>query len=602
MISSSNISNPNLVSQIASLKHLNDDQLKNYINDKSNPLSPYALSTLQSKTIARKKFGTPEEPKQTVADQVEAEADAPLVIAGLQGQQPPPQQVASLPQAPQGMAGGGMVAFDEGGVASLPIREDMYNEDSFAHGGIVGYASKGSVEYQGLTQESFDKLSPEQQQLYTDAYRNNQIMGNAGKALLTPANIVGGLESNVLRGVNNLITPIGKAVGITHPLTKDMPYYSFSEMVPDMGTYPRVPKELRDLLPAGTKATDKPAVAAAPTSPTGKPPETKAPASKDAAAEKKPVPPGGVANLLRPQATGISPYTVEEYTPEAIKSPNAFDRAKYNEERKQAMIDAGVDPEFYGKQVAKNEEDRQKLKDERTDAGWTAALRAGLGMMGGKSQNPWTNIAEGATAGLTQYGADIKDIKSEEKALRAADDKLAEAQYLQGRGDAEGALKAMKEREALIASVDAMNVQARNVSKTAYIGDKNKASAAVFSAEQAANEGRLDRASREAVAAASAKTQLAVSNMDPAEVRTAAAYAKSKGVTLDQALMDLKLGPAELRLRESVTKSLLTSNPLLADDPVNLAKQVDAYITAISNKEPTAVTAALNKYPPKPRQ
>lgn len=171
MISSSNISNPNLVSQIASLTHLNDDQLKNYISDKSNPLSPFALATLQSKTIARKKFGTPEEPKQTVADQVEAEADAPLPsqqgLAGLQPQgapmAPPPPQVASLPQAPQGMAGGGMVAFDEGGVASLPLRDDMYNEDSFAHGGIVGFANRGLVPdpYEGLTKEQYDALSPQ---------------------------------------------------------------------------------------------------------------------------------------------------------------------------------------------------------------------------------------------------------------------------------------------------------------------------------------------------------------------------------------------------------------------------------------------------------
>ena len=218
-------------------------------------------------------------------------------------------------------------------------------------------------------------------------------------------------------------------------------------------------------------------------SPTGAVPETKAPAAT-AAPRANPAPTGGVANLLRPQATGLSPYTVEKATIEDIKSPAAFDRTAYNAEREQAMIDAGVDPEFYKKQVAKNEKEREALKGERTDAGWTAALRAGLGMMGGKSQNPWTNIAEGATAGLAQYGTDIKDIKSDEKLLRAADDKLAEAQYLQGRGDAEGALKAMKEREALIASVGAMNVQARNVNETAFAGDKNRMRSDVFKTEQ----------------------------------------------------------------------------------------------------------------------
>jgi hypothetical protein len=175
------ISSPNLVSQIASLTHLNDDQLKSYISDKSNPLSPFALATLQSKTIARKKFSAPEAPKQTVADQVEAEADAPLGLAGLQAQQPqmPPQGApAPMPMqqpqapAPQGMAGGGMVAFDEGGVASLPLRDDMYNEDSFAHGGIVNFVSRGLVPdpYEGLTKEQYDALSP--QDKYAVASRN----------------------------------------------------------------------------------------------------------------------------------------------------------------------------------------------------------------------------------------------------------------------------------------------------------------------------------------------------------------------------------------------------------------------------------------------
>lgn len=464
------ISNPNLVSQIAKLPHLSDEQLKSYINDKSNPLSPFALATLQSKAIARKKFGTPEVPKQTVADQVEAEADAPLGIAGLQGQQPAPAQQMPPPPipmqqpqapAPQGMAGGGMVAFDEGGVASLPLRDDMYNEDSFAHGGIVGFDGGGSI---------YSRMYGQEPDQFGNIIVNGELvnirdlpMSNLG-TIGQPAKASKSKSLTSIPTLSDVLgsTPHGTATEIKQTQLHDPANWG---------------------IPPSVAPVDQPLVNWQQT-PTGKPPKTKAPASKDVIAEKKPVPPGGVANLLRPQATGLSPYTVEEYIPEAIKSPDAFDRAKYNEERKQAMIDAGVDPKFYDKQVAKNEKERQKLKDERTDAGWTAALRAGLGMMGGKSQNPWTNIAEGATAGLTQYGADIKDIKSEEKALRAADDKLAEAQYLQGRGDAEGALKAMKEREALIASVDAMNVQARNVSKTAYVGDKNKMRSDVFKNEQ----------------------------------------------------------------------------------------------------------------------
>jgi hypothetical protein len=488
----------NLISQIAKLPHLSDDQLKAYISDKGNPLSPFALATLQSKAIARKKFGAPEAPKQTVADQVEAEADAPLGagIAGLQpqgapAQMPPPQGAPMAPPPmpmqqppmPQGMAGGGMVAFDEGGVASLPLRDDMFNEDSYAKGGIVGgvqhFANKGSVDYYGLTQEKFDALPPEQQQQYFESYYGGAGLKNAGKALYSiPAGIA---ESFVGVGtdINNLMLPVGKALGLTHPTAKPL---SQPDYIPEMQSFPRSKEEFRAGLPPATaKATAKPAVRpVAPTSELAK--------EKPAAVDTPKVDPAKSVNpmkeLLAAQASSASPYTIDKAVIEKIKSPAAFDRTAYNQERRQAMIDAGVDPEFYDKQTAKNETQREALKGERTDAGWTAALRAGLGMMGGTSQNPWTNIAEGATAGLTQYGTDIKDIKSEEKLLRAADDKLAEAQYLQGRGDAEGALKAMKDRETLIASVDAMNVQAANVNETAFAGDKNKMRGDVFKNEQ----------------------------------------------------------------------------------------------------------------------
>jgi hypothetical protein len=483
----------NLISQIAKLPHLSDDQLKSYISDKGNPLSPFALATLQSKAIARKKFGTPEAPKQTVADQVEAEADAPLGagIAGLQPQgapaqmpppqgapMPPPPMPMQQPPMPQGMAGGGMVAFDEGGVASLPLSDDMYSEDSFAHGGIVGYASRGSVEAEEEAK----------------ADRRALIRGTSalGDVIQLPA---AGLMNLGSIGLENVVNIGGRLV---NAVTGE-PVLPTDYEGPRWSNTPFTDKFLGDDGRSGPSPTGSVANASAQT---GNVPNNGfaerqkeyfknykgSYASPDAAVDTPKVDPAKSVNpmkeLLAAQASSASPYTIEKADIEKIKVPTAFDRTAYNQERRQAMIDAGVDPEFYDKQTAKNETQREALKGERTDAGWSAALRAGLGMMGGKSQNPWANISEGATAGLAQYGTDIKDIKSDEKLLRAADDKLAEAQYLQGRGDAEGALKAMKDRETLIASVDAMNVQARNVNETAFAGDTNKMRGDVFKNEQ----------------------------------------------------------------------------------------------------------------------
>jgi hypothetical protein len=115
-----------------------------------------------------------------------------------------------------------------------------------------------------------------------------------------------------------------------------------------------------------------------------------------------------------------------------------------------AMQQYGVDPEFYAKQSKKLLEERDALKGEKSDAGWMALLRAGLGMAAGTSPFALKNISEGAIQGVTQYGADVKDIRTQDRLLKQADMKLSEAQNAQNRGDAQGALKAMEERKNLL--------------------------------------------------------------------------------------------------------------------------------------------------------
>jgi hypothetical protein len=110
----------------------------------------------------------------------------------------------------------------------------------------------------------------------------------------------------------------------------------------------------------------------------------------------------------------------------------------------------GVDPEFYAKQARRLQEERDELKSDKSQAGFMALTRAGLGMAAGTSPFALKNISEGAIQGITQYGADMKDIKAQDRLLKQADMKLAEAQNAQNRGDAQGALKIMDERKNLL--------------------------------------------------------------------------------------------------------------------------------------------------------
>jgi hypothetical protein len=82
-------------------------------------------------------------PTKTVAEQVNnklAAATQPQGIAGLTNQAPPTEAGINTPPAepaPQSM---------DGGVASLPVDEGMYNEQNYVGGGIVSFAKAGRVE------------------------------------------------------------------------------------------------------------------------------------------------------------------------------------------------------------------------------------------------------------------------------------------------------------------------------------------------------------------------------------------------------------------------------------------------------------------------
>jgi hypothetical protein len=163
------------------------------------------------------------------------------------------------------------------------------------------------------------------------------------------------------------------------------------------------------------------------------------------------LPTGDMYNEQNFETGGIVAFakggTADEYGIEMPVVP-AWDDLKM--EQFNAMQQYGVDPEFYAKQSKKLLEERDALKGEKSDAGWMALLRAGLGMAAGTSPFALKNISEGAIQGITQYGADVKDIKSQDRLLKQADMKLSEAQNAQNRGDAQGALKAMEERKNLL--------------------------------------------------------------------------------------------------------------------------------------------------------
>ena len=317
----------------------------------------------------------------------------------------------------------------QGGLAELDVG-DMYNENNYANGGIVAFADRGYVDADRYINPALTDLPevPEDQLSYFDRVKRRYAKMKAKEAQDIKAQ-----SEKEISGIKNIF-------GIK-------------------GGFEYGPKDSAYLPQVQANA-----------------------ALNNPAADNK----VKMSDLPTPSknATGSSLPTLN--VPEALTIDKAM------QDRKRAMELAGVPTDFYSSEVERNKADREALKDEKEKAKYFALAKAGFKMASqrpqfGKAQSTFADIAEGAEAGLEQYGKDTKDIKAEDRLLKQADRKLAEAQYLQQRGDAEGAMKKISEREALIQDYD----------KLKYSGAVQLKAASMSAGKQSDYEAYISRAEKD---------------------------------------------------------------------------------------------------------
>jgi hypothetical protein len=284
------------------------------------------------------------------------------------------------------------------GVADLPVADDMYQDQNFAGGGIVAFADGG------MLKKARDYLLPPSP---------TTMRGLQGKTRLSPfMGGMGDMDAYQYADPNYL-------------LKKREMLYRQLEM----------PGADKNAIYAEINALDQQTARPA----GGYTPQEK-PALTDVELQAK-----NVLAQTQPPPPVVNPYAIDTSIPRPLSVEEAMKREQ------EAMRLAGVDPEFYKKQSDELLAQREALKADRSEAGNLALIKAGLATMGGTSPFALVNLGKGAEAGIEQYGKDIKDIRAENRLLKQADMKLKEAQNAQQRGDAQGALKAIQEREKLIA-------------------------------------------------------------------------------------------------------------------------------------------------------
>ena len=412
------------------LRGVADEALIGYVQNPQGEVPSFlALSELQRRKDARAKYQAEQAPESSVAEDITQEA------------MPNQGGLAMLAGQPQ-------IQMADQGLAGLPVDDDMYQEDSFANGGIVAFQGGG------ILKKARDYLLPPSPTTMRDLQSKTRLSPFMGG--------MGDIEAYQYADPNYLLK---KREMLYRQL--DMPGADKNAIYAEINAL-----DQQTARPAGGYVpTEKAAMTDA---------EVQA---KNVLAQTPPPPP--VVNPYAMDTSIARPLSVEE----AMKRQN------------EAMALAGVDPDFFKKQAAELLEQREALKAERSEAGNLALIRAGLATMGGTSPFALVNLGKGAEAGVEQYTQDTRNIRAENRLLKQADLKLKEAQNAQQRGDAQGALKAIQDREKIISDLQERRITTAATLEAARIGAGVRAGTgqlpalynALNKAQQAGNQTLVDQ-------------------------------------------------------------------------------------------------------------
>jgi len=380
----------NIIKLQDQLRGVADNTLVGYVQNPTGQVPTYlALAELQRRKEMRTKYQANKPEEKTVAEDLVEEAQPEMAgVMGLPAGQPMQQAMQPPPEMP-------MEQMAQGGLAELDVG-DMYDENNYANGGIVAFQEGGTSRLGDWWRSRMNEYDLDRQISALMAEKNKYRYDYLGS-----------------------YTPEQRATAEARNLEID--------------------KQIADL-----KSKRNPV---ATTQPIQNTPVAPIPSTD------KTVPPNAVPEAFVPPISTTGKTSGVGLPKLDVPGELTIDKAM--EDRKRAMELAGVPADFYASQAEKLKADREALKEDKDKAKYFALAKAGFKMASqrpqyGKGQSALADIAEGAESGLDQYSRDVRDIKAEDRLLRQADQKLAEAQYLQQRGDAEGAMKKISEREALI--------------------------------------------------------------------------------------------------------------------------------------------------------
>lgn len=309
------------------------------------------------------------------------------------------------------------------GLSALPLPETMFNEESYANGGIVSFEEGGEVQrfnkggkpFVELTDAQILKLTPAQRTEYNNnmyaarqkgLFRGAKSLGasalDAGRFTYAAPLAVLDMGTNALGEVVNTVA--GREAIDTSPSALRQEgfapnYNAFAKANPK--TKPAAKPSLT------TPAINDPTYVIPPTDKTGDTP----------AGSRIPSAAGGIGALtFNPMADNSARF-------------NQFQRDEKTPEEQMAMMQ-GLIGEDTGRKdrAARLEKMEARTAKEEENAPYMALARAGLGMAAGRSQFALQNIAEGAQAGLSDLVASRNRVDIARERQFEIADRMAQAE------------------------------------------------------------------------------------------------------------------------------------------------------------------------------
>jgi hypothetical protein len=367
------------------------------------------------------------------------------------GMQPPPQMAQAQPQPQMGAPiEQPPVMAASGGMTSLPVEVQDY-----AGGGIVAFGDGGDVpryKDEGLVYSPYQRAVDRSVERFLDPIgdRMNEMnererLQNTIRANFDPYSGIGGFftpqteehRAFAQQNLNSMSTDELRRMAQVQPQPGSK----------DIGVSSTPP-------PPGTKFTNPNYV---------EPADTTLPAP----APRKRSGPGGATttrNPAGPTTSGLKRPNPADYLPDLTKlKPEEFEAraaqglSAIGKERMDYMRSMGVDPQMYENMIAKEEVKRGALKGRKEEAKGLALMEASLGLIGARRGEEFQRLRESGQKGLASLTEAGKELRLAEEKLddRINSFRMADQQFKQT-----GAEKDLTKRENELNRVEAAKREA----------------------------------------------------------------------------------------------------------------------------------------------